>query len=87
MLFNFQKHPYRADCIQWTGINTQEILDKLAKVEVLRAEVFRKDFILIRFDECVHTLRHGDWIITGEDGVVRYYTNAKFLANYEPLAA
>lgn len=80
--FNYQKRPYRAVCVQWNGDNADEIINMLED-----AQVFREEYIVVRHQGGMHTLRLGDWVISGEDGTARFYTNEVFSIKYEGVAA
>ena len=86
--FNFQKRPYRAVCVQWNGNNAAEIFKLLENTKLINSvEVFREEFIFIRYAGGTHTLKRSDWVIKGEDGVARIYTDEVFQIKYEALAA
>lgn len=80
MAFNYQKRPYRALCAQWKGDNAAEII-----VMLDNAHVFRDEFIVVRQPGRIHTLRLGDWVLKGEDGTARFYTNENFRIKYEAV--
>lgn len=78
--FNYQKRPYRAMCVQWNGDNAADIIGMLDS-----AHVFREEFIVVRQPGRMHTLRLGDWVLKGEDGAARFYTNENFKIKYEAV--
>jgi len=82
--FNFQKHPYRAKCVQWTGNNASEVLALLATIPSIdSATLYRSKFIMVRHSEGINTLSIDCWAIRGEDGEARFYSDKKFPITYE----
>ena len=84
--YTHERIPRRAECLQWDGKNTDEILGFLAKNSII-GELYRGDeYILIKQDGCIATsIRHGIWILKGEDGVIRYYSNSQHKLMYRPI--
>lgn len=76
-----QKRPYKARCVQWVGINTEEIVSLLKDVQPWG------DYLMYRYPNGVGTLRMGDWVVVGENGQVKCYTDAVFRIKYEKLSA
>ena len=84
--YNYERIPRRAECLQWDGKNTDEILGFLAKNSII-GELYRgNEYILIKQDGCIATsIRHGIWILKGEDGVIRYYSDSQHKLMYRPI--
>lgn len=84
--YNYERIPRRAECLQWDGKNTDEIFGFLAKNSII-GELYRgNEYILIKQDGCIATsIRHGIWILKGEDGVVRYYSDSQHKLMYRPI--
>ena len=85
--YTHERIPRRADCLQWDGKNTDEILGFLAKNSII-GELYRgNEYILIKQDGCIATsIRHGIWILKGEDGVIRYYSDSQHKLMYRPIS-
>ena len=85
--YNYERIPRRAECLQWDGKNTDEIFGFLAKNSII-GELYRgNEYILIKQDGCIATsIRHGIWILKGEDGVVRYYSDSQHKLMYRPIS-
>lgn len=85
--YNYERIPRRAECLQWDGKNTDEILGFLAKNSII-GELYRgNEYILIKQDGCIATsIRHGIWILKGEDGVIRYYSDSQHKLMYRPIS-
>ena len=76
----------KAEAHQWDGANTDHILGFLARNSII-GELYRdNEYILIKQDGCIATsIKHGIWILKGEDGVIRFYSDAKFRLMYRPI--
>lgn len=84
--FNFQLKPYRGNCIQWLGVNAEDVIEQIRKYPgITNIEIFRLIYIMIRYDAGVHSLKPGDWVVIGEDGDIRFYSDEQFLNKYESL--
>ena len=85
--YNYERIPRRAECLQWDGKNTDEIFGFLAKNSII-GELYRgNEYILIKQDGCIATsIRHGIWILKGEDGVIRYYSDSQHKLMYRPIS-
>ena len=85
--YTHERIPRRAECLQWDGKNTDEILGFLAKNSII-GELYRgNEYILIKQDGCIATsIRHGIWILKGEDGVIRYYSDSQHKLMYRPIS-
>lgn len=70
------KRPYLAECIQFNGINYDEIIPLFDNVEIYR------DLIVIRHSLGITTLYPTDWVVIGENSIVKTYTNEIFHIKY-----
>jgi hypothetical protein len=77
MKFNYQKRPYKAECIQWDGLNGQEICAMFDD-----AVLYGSDAIMIRHQAGVSTVRLGGWVVRGENGMVKTYSDHDFTVKY-----
>ena len=74
----------KAECIQWSGDNTDKILDSLER-NGFRGELFR-DYIQIYKDKAYcNTLRKTDWIVKQENGDVKFWNDETMQLKYEPI--
>ncbi len=103
MKYTHQKRPYRAECMQWNGANTSEVLAMFPS-----GNLHVSDYIMVRHDDGIVTLqvsvlqlirfgdaiRHndgivtlqvGDWVLRGENVAIKFYPDADFNMNYQPL--
>ena len=85
--FTHQKRPYCANAVQFTNTNTEHILTILNQnAEALK---YGPTEIMIRFAEpmqgrkLIDVIKHGDWVVTGENGNIKIYTNESFYIKYE----
>jgi hypothetical protein len=78
LMFTHQKRPYKALAIQWNGSNAEEVAS-LLKVE------FRwyNDHLMLKHENGdFSTLKQSDWIVRGENGEVKTYTDYTFITKY-----
>lgn len=75
----FQKRPYKADCVQWTGDNFDEVKDMMKAHDV---SLFGGRFIMIRHNVGISTLDIGHWVVRGENGYVKAYADEVFRVKY-----
>ena len=75
--YTHQKRPYKACCLQWDKTNSMEIIGILR-----HAELQGEDYIVWRHEKGISTLKIGDWVIVGENGVVKTYDNDVFFEKY-----
>lgn len=86
--FSHELHPYRAETVQWIGDNTADVLILIENIpNIVSATVSREIYLMIRHADGIKTLKHGDWIIKGEDGEVRFYTKEIFPSKYRSIPA
>lgn len=84
MTYTHQKRPYRAHAVQWTG-------DNYAKVEVLflgadaYLSLHDRHHIIVRFPHRLDTLSPGWWVVVGENGEVKCYSDEVFSTKYEEM--
>ena len=81
MSFTHQKRPYRANCIQFTKDTLSSILALFDNSESLRDG----EYILIRTLKGITCLQKGDWIVTGENGESKFYTDGTFKIKYKEI--
>jgi hypothetical protein len=77
-MYTHVKHPYLAHAIQFNGQNTAQIIEL--------APGIRLDWvggeINARIGDNIRHLKHGDWVVKGENGNVKIYDNATFNVKY-----
>lgn len=75
-----RKIGYLAEAVQWTGDNTEEVLDLLPD-----ASIYGPGHIMVRHKEGISTLSRGAWLVTGENGEVKTYKDKIFHTKYEEI--
>ncbi len=80
MKYNYQKRAYKAEALQWSGSNFDEIAELFPT-----AEEYGNEYVIIRHQYGISTLQRGSWIVTGENGEVKAYKDAMFKIKYEEL--
>ncbi len=78
--YNCQKRAYKARSIQWDGTNTEEVLDVFPN-----ARLHGSNHLMVRHAEGVSTLELGAYIVIGENGEVKAYTEETYHVKYEVL--
>jgi hypothetical protein len=73
----YEKTPYKADAIQWDGRNSAEVIAMFDE-----ACLYDTDHIMIRYDGSIVTLSHGWWVVTGENGYIKCYSDKVFRVKY-----
>jgi hypothetical protein len=76
----------RAKCLQWLPDNTEAVMSFLARSGCI-GELYREgQYILIKQDGCFATsIKHGTWILTGEDSALRFYNDKQHKLMYRPI--
>jgi len=83
--YNAERISRKAETLQWTGENTKAVMEFLAKHGMI-GELFRAVSIMVRKQGCiVYTLHHGEWLVEGEDKVLRFYTDDAYRPMYQPI--
>ena len=84
MKYTHIRRARKAECIQWSGDNTDKILDSLES-NGFRGELFR-DYIQIYKDKTYcNTLRKTDWIVKQENGEIKFWNDETMQSKYEPV--
>ena len=84
MKYTHIRRARKAECIQWSGDNTDKILDSLER-NGFRGELFR-DYIQIYKDKTYcNTLRKTDWIVKQENGEIKFWNDETMQSKYEPI--
>lgn len=82
---NEERISRKAAALQWTGNNTQAVMDRLAQHGMI-GELFRDIYIQVYKDGSYSdTLNIGDWLVEGEDGKLRLYTDETHALMYRPI--
>lgn len=77
----YEKVPYVAQCIQWTGGNAEAVtalLPEGARVDIT------KSYLTIRYRGGITTLVPGWWVARGQNGEVKCYEHATLHIKYRP---
>ena len=82
-----------AEALQFNADNIQVMLDKLHTIDGVSAQAYKGNdrMILVRQDtgspymQSIYTLYTGDWLVTGENGLTKRYTDDQFLIKYEVI--
>lgn len=73
----------KAECVQWSGDNTEEVL-KFLGIRGFRGEIFRDYIQIYQGRDYRNTLRNTDWVVERENGEIRFYNNETMELMYEP---
>jgi hypothetical protein len=72
-----------AECIQWDGYNISVFRSLIPDASF---EIFREKYLISRGSTLGFlSLKLGDWIVKGEDRIIRFYPEEKFKLMYEKL--
>lgn len=83
--YNAERISRKAEVLQWTGENTEQVMMFLLKHRMIGNE-YRADSIMVRkHGFIVHTLYHTDWLVEGEDSILRFYKDEKYRLMYQPI--
>jgi len=77
----YKKRSYLADCLQLTLDNQAEVVALLGE----GANAYGLNCILFRDDIGIQTIRIGDFVVRGENGVIKSYASASFHAKYQAI--
>ena len=82
---NEERISRKAASLQWTGDNTQAVMARLAQHGII-GELYRDIYIQVYKDGSYSdTLNIGDWLVEGEDGKLRLYTDETHALMYRPI--
>lgn len=82
---NEERISRKAASLQWTGNNTQAVMDRLAQHGMI-GELFRDIYIQVYKDGSYSdTLNIGDWLVEGEDERLRIYDDETHALMYRPI--
>jgi len=73
-----QKRPYLAECVRWDGTNFDELGSIFSDIE----NVGSSGWLMVRGKQ-VFGIPLGYWVVTGENGQVKVYSDAIFNIKYE----
>ena len=83
---NEERISRKAASLQWTGNNTQAVMDRLAQHGMI-GELYRDTYIQVYKDGSYSdTLNIGDWLVEGEDGKLRFYDDETHALMYRPIS-
>lgn len=76
----------KAEAYQWDGSNTDQVFGLLAQHGMV-GELFRDNqYIQVYYEQSYDsTLSQSDWLLVGEDSVLRFYSDEKFRLMYRPI--
>ena len=75
----------KAASLQWTGNNTQAVMDRLAQHGMI-GELYRDIYIQVYKDGSYSTtVNVGSWLVEGEDGKLRFYDDETHALMYRPI--
>jgi hypothetical protein len=81
--YTHQKRPYRAMAIQFNETNVEEVM---SVIRTNGAEPHEYgEYIMIRFPNGIEMISIGSWVVVGENGDVKCYSNDVFHIKYEIL--
>ena len=84
--YNCERISRKAEAYQWNGENTDQVLYLLARHGMI-GELFRDNQYIQVYHEQSYdsTLSKYDWLLVGEDLVLRFYSDEKFKLMYRPI--
>ena len=84
--WNCERIPRKGKRLQWTGENSLEVMAFLARHRMI-GELFREGqhIMIYREQSYFDTLDRGMWLLEGEDGLVRIYTDDQNVLMYRAL--
>ena len=86
----YRKRAYHADAIRLSEETKSQVL-YLLNDKVAYAVPYGPLEIMVRFSEpaegrkLIDTIAYGDWVVTGENGLVKVYTDEQFHSKYEVI--
>ncbi len=82
---NEERISRKAASLQWTGNNTQDVMDRLTQHGMI-GELYRDIYIQVYKDGSYSdTLNIGDWLVEGEDEKLRIYDDETHALMYRPI--
>jgi hypothetical protein len=84
MNYTHRKRAYHANAIQWKETNLGEVLDALRGAG-LSAVWHAPNHVMIRDGSSIETIEPGYWVVRGENGQVKTYTDTVFKTKYEEV--
>ena len=81
--YTHQKRPYRALAVQFTDYNAEEVMAVLKSNGADPHEY--GEYIMIRFKNGIETISVGSWVVVGENGSVKCYSDETFNIKYERI--
>ena len=79
----FARRARKAECLQWTGENTEEVLYFLVR-NWFRGELFKEYIQIYKDNSYCNTLRKTDWIVKQENGEIKFWNDETMKSKYEP---
>ena len=93
MIATHKRRARHAEAMQFTADNIQVMLDKLHTIDGVSAKAYKgnNQMIMVRqgnglpYMQTIYTLHTGDWLVTGENGLTKRYTDDQFKIKYEVI--
>jgi hypothetical protein len=85
MEFTHKKKPYLAKAIQWNPESSEESTKEILGMLGSEASLHDNNYIMIRGGVTIKLVRNKDWVVQGENGIVKVYTPQQFHEKYEEL--
>ncbi len=83
--YTHERIPRRADCLQWNGKNTQEVMARLTQHNMI-GELYRDIHMQVyRGGSYDDTLNIGMWLVVRENGELCFYTDDQHKLMYRPI--
>lgn len=79
--YTHQKKPYQAECLQWDGNNVNEI----RRLSIAEITQHGASYLVIRHENTLSTLSPGWWVVKGENGQVKCYSDEVFRVKYQAI--
>jgi hypothetical protein len=81
-----ERIPRRAECLQWDGENSEAVIELLLRGGLVGGLFRECSYILAREDGRVKCgISRGQWVLMGEDGKIRVYSDDEFKVMYRRL--
>jgi hypothetical protein len=81
--YNCKKVAYYGESVQWDGSNLLK-MQELCSGLVCRLLKY-DDLLMVRLNNEIFTLKVGDWMVKGENGEVKHYTNEIYHIKYQGI--
>lgn len=87
--YTHQKVPYKAVCLKASDDTAHQII-KLLNQRGAECDLSRPNYIMVKWPSArsnttEYALKHGYWVVQGENGFIKFYDEDRFSEKYQPL--